>query len=194
MKLSSITVFCGSSIGNDPVYRQAALELGEYLARANLRLVYGGASVGLMGLLADSALEAGGEVYGVIPKSMIDIEIAHSGLTKLYTVSTMHERKAQMVELADGFILMPGGSGSLDEFFEVFTWQQLNYHQKPCAILNINGYYDLLIDFLENTVNNGFMREANYKNILIAQSSEALITKMEAFKLKPVKKWITEDL
>jgi uncharacterized protein (TIGR00730 family) len=151
-------VFCGSSVGNRPALREAAVNLGLALARRGLGLVYGGARVGLMGVLADTMLEQEQEVIGVIPQALLDRELAHTAITDLRVVGSMHERKALMVELADGFVALPGGYGTLEEFCEVLTWAQLGLHQKPCSLLEVEGYFDPLLTLFDNAVANGFLR------------------------------------
>lgn len=165
-----ICVFCGSADGVDPIFAATAKELGQRIAAAGMGLVYGGASVGLMGTLADAALAGGAEVIGVIPQSLVDREIAHPNLTKLITVKTMHERKALMYQHADAFIVLPGGFGTLDEFMEIVTWAQLGLHRKPCVLLNINGYYDGLVAFLDHAVERGFIKIKNRGLIRVAQT------------------------
>ena len=155
--MKSVCVFCGSSTGDDPAYAAAARLLGRTLADAGITLVYGGGHVGLMGVLADAALERGGEVVGVMPKALIDREIGHTNLTKLHVVSSMHERKALMSKLSEGFVALPGGNGTLEEFFEVLTWAQLGEHEKPCGLLNVSGYYDPLLKVFDQMVENEFL-------------------------------------
>lgn len=162
--MKAIAVYCGSSYGVSPVYRESAINLGKVLAKRDIALIYGGASVGLMGTLADTVLENGGDVIGVIPHLLEQREISHKSLTKLYQVDTMHERKAKMIELADGFIALPGGPGTLEELFEVITWSQIGVHTKPIGILNINGFYDPLATMLDHIVSEGFMQE-NQRNL-----------------------------
>jgi uncharacterized protein (TIGR00730 family) len=153
-----ICVFCGSSSGHSGLYADAARRLGESLAANGIGLVYGGSGIGLMGVLADATLAAGGSVIGVIPQSMVAREIQHGALTELHVVGTMHERKTRMAELADGFIALPGGAGTLEEIFEQWTWAQLGFHNKPCAFLNTNGYYDPLRKMIEHMIGEGFLR------------------------------------
>jgi uncharacterized protein (TIGR00730 family) len=186
-----LCVFCGSSEGNDPAYLQAARALGETLARSGIGLVYGGASVGLMGVLADAALVAGGEVTGVMPRALVEKEIAHGGLSDLRVVGSMHERKALMAELSDGFVALPGGIGTFEELFEVWTWAQLGHHTKPCALLNVRGFYDGLIAFLDQVVGRGFMKDAHRSMLIVAQQPMELIERLEAYKPPAVPKWIT---
>ena len=186
-----LCVFCGSSAGNDPAYLQAARALGETLARSGIGLVYGGASVGLMGVVADAALVAGGEVTGVMPRALVEKEIAHSGLTDLRVVGSMHERKALMAELSDGFVALPGGIGTFEELFEVWTWGQLGHHTKPCALLNVRGFYDGLIAFLDKVVERGFMKATHRSMLIVAQAPLELIERLRAYEPPTVPKWIT---
>lgn len=160
-----ICVFCGSSSGNDPVFVEAARDLGRSLAERGLELVYGGGRVGLMGQLADAALAAGGRVHGVIPQRLCDLEVAHPGLSELFVVDTMHARKAMMARLSDAFIALPGGFGTLEELFEVVTWAQIGYHQKPVGILDVAGYYAPLLKFIDHAQATGFVRDV-YRPIL----------------------------
>ncbi|MCE7008486.1 TIGR00730 family Rossman fold protein [Kibdelosporangium philippinense] len=171
-----ICVFCGSAAGTKPRYAAAAAELGKLLAKRGITLVYGGASVGTMGIIADAALEAGGEVIGVIPTSMTDREIAHQGLTELHVVSTMHERKALMAELSDAFLALPGGAGTLDELFEIWTWYQIGVHSKPIGIANIDGFYDPLIAMVDHMVAEGFIRASYRDFITIETDLEKLVS------------------
>src|ERR1700761_5264744 len=157
-----VCVFCGSSPGARPAYRDEAVRLGRLLGQAGLGLVYGGAQVGLMGMLADAVLDHGSEVIGVIPRALAGIEVAHQGLSKLVLVETMHERKALMAQQADAFIALPGGFGTLDEFFEILTWAQLGIHAKPCVLVNTGGYYDPLLAFLRVAIDQGFVKATNY--------------------------------
>ncbi|WP_353219723.1 TIGR00730 family Rossman fold protein [Salinisphaera sp. S4-8] len=176
--IRSICVYCGSRDGARPVYRDGAAALGDALARAGVRLVYGGARVGLMGTIADAALAAGGEVYGVIPRSMIDRELAHTGLTELNVVETMHQRKLAMIEAADGFIAMPGGFGTLEELFEVLTWHQLGWHDKPCGLLDIDGFYQPLADCLTHMQTEAFLSDAQVARIQRAPDAGTLLARM----------------
>jgi len=161
MKVKRVAVYCGSAPGSNPAYLAEAKALGEALARARLGLVYGGASVGLMGAVADAALAGGAEVIGVLPEILSGSEIAHRGLTRLEMVPTMHERKARMVKLADAFLMLPGGYGTLDEMMEIVTWKQLRLHAKPCVLINTHGYWDPLLAFLDRAVEAGFLRLEN---------------------------------
>lgn len=174
-----ICVFCGSSPGRNPVYLQAAGELALALTRRNIGLVYGGASVGVMGALADAALEQGGEVTGVIPEHLVDKERSHKSLTELHIVKSMHERKALMGSLSDGFIALPGGLGTLEEFFEVLTWNQLGIHRKPCGLLNIDGFFDALTGFLEHMVREEFVSREHRSFLLVASDPGSLLDEIQ---------------
>jgi hypothetical protein len=185
-----LCIFCGSSPGARPDYAAATEELAKLLAQRGIGIVYGGASVGLMGLLADSALAAGGEVIGVIPAALQRKEIGHAGLTHLEVVSSMHERKALMAELSNGFIALPGGSGTLEELFEVFTWSQLGLHRKACALLNVAGYYAGLETFLDHAVNERFLRPEHRAMLLCEDTPEAVLDALERFEPPVVDKWL----
>lgn len=191
--MKRVTVFCGSSIGTDDSYKTQATLLGQTLAKHNIELVYGGANVGLMGAVADGVLSKGGKVIGVLPKVLKTKEIAHENLTELILVDTMHERKTIMHELCDGVIALPGGFGTLEEFFEMLTWGQLGLHQKPIAILNIEGFYDLLNEFVQTMVDKGFLKELNQQMLLVSDNIEELLEKMENYKAPMVGKWITKE-
>ena len=191
--MNSICVFCGSSAGTDPAYAEAASLLGRTLAGRSITLVYGGGHVGLMGIVADAALEAGGEVIGVMPKSLIDREIGHTGLTKLHVVGSMHERKALMSELSDGFIALPGGAGTLEEFFEVFTWALLGEHRKPCGILNVAGYYDPLLSVFDQMVDKGFLKQEHRKLALVEADPLALLKRLDDYRPSATAKWISNS-
>jgi uncharacterized protein (TIGR00730 family) len=175
--VNAVCVYCGSSFGSDPVYLEATKDLARTLAGRGIRVVYGGASVGLMGALADATLEAGGEVVGVIPQQLVDREIAHQGLTELHVVQTMHQRKALMAELSDAFVALPGGIGTLEELIEVFTWEQLGIHSKPLAVLNTVGYYDGLTAFLDHTVEQGFHQPQQRAKLVVAADAADLLAK-----------------
>jgi uncharacterized protein (TIGR00730 family) len=185
-----LCIFCGSSPGARPEYAEATVELAQLLAARGIGIVYGGASVGLMGLLADSAMEAGGEVVGVIPNALERKEIARRGLTELHIVDSMHERKALMAELSDGFVALPGGSGTLEELFEVFTWSQLGLHRKACALLNVAGYYDGLVAFLDHAVVERFLRPEHRAMLLCERTPAAVVDTLETFEVPVVDKWI----
>jgi len=170
-----VCVFCGSACGTDPALLVAARELGAGFARAGRGIVYGGATVGLMGAMADAALDAGGHVVGVIPSSLVARELAHEGLPDLRVVATMHERKALMADLSDAFVALPGGLGTLDEFFEILTWAQLGLHAKPCALLNVNGYYDPLLAFLDKATRTGLVARDHREMIVVAGDVDTLV-------------------
>jgi len=189
--VTRICVFCGSSVGNRPAYREAAGALAQALVRRGLGLVYGGARVGLMGVLADTMLQHCGEVIGVIPQALLDREIAHAGLADLRVVGSMHERKALMVDLADGFIALPGGYGTLEEFSEVLTWAQLGLHRKPCGLLDVDGYFDPLLALFDGAVAAGFLRPENRALVLKANDPEMLLDLLASYKPVSVPKWIT---
>ena len=189
--MKRVTVFCGSSPGNDSVFRETAFAVGQTLGRQKIGLVYGGARVGLMGAVADGALSVGGEVIGVLPLFLRTVEIEHTGLTSLFIVESMHERKARMDELSEGVIALPGGYGTLEEFFEMLTWAQLGLHNKPVALLNVNGFYNGLIDVLQNMVENGFLNVANQKMLIIGSSIDELISLMKKYTPPDTGKWIT---
>jgi uncharacterized protein (TIGR00730 family) len=191
--VKSICVFCGSSPGKDPAYADAARLLGRTLAERNITLVYGGGHVGLMGVVADAALEGGGEVIGVMPKSLVEREIGHKGLARLHVVASMHERKALMSDLSEGFIALPGGNGTLEEFFEVLTWAQLGEHGKPCGLLNVAGYFDPLLAVFDNMVVQEFLRPEHRKLVLLEEDPSSLIEKFESYEPPKTIKWIGPD-
>lgn len=191
--MKRLTVFCGSSFGTDEIYEKQAYRLGQILANRKIGLVYGGASVGLMGAVANGCLSNRGEVTGVLPRFIKDKGIAHKNLTELILVDTMHERKTKMDELSDGVIALPGGFGTLEEFFEVLTWGQLGLHRKPVGILNINGFYDPLKDLTKKMVEKGFLKEANRKMLLISDDIENLLDQMENYVPLNVDKWIIKE-
>lgn len=190
--MKRICVFCGSSPGANPEYIEAAQRLGYLLASKNIGLVYGGAKVGTMGKIAEAVLEKKGEVIGVIPKGLVEKEVSFTGLADLRVVDSMHERKAIMADLSDGFIALPGGLGTLEEFFEVATWAQLGIHPKPCGLLNIRQYYDRLMDFLDHTVNEKFVELEHRSMILMDDDPERLLQKFETYCLPVVDKakWV----
>lgn len=173
-----LCIFCGSSLGRSPHYEATARDLGRRLARAGIGVVYGGAAIGLMGALAEAALEEDGEVFGVIPQALADQEIAHPGLTQLHIVQSMHERKALMAELADGFIALPGGIGTFEELFEMLTWAQLGYHAKPCALLNVDGFYDPLLTFLRQVSAEGFLQPRHLDLLLTAVEVDSMLDRL----------------
>jgi len=186
-------VYCGSSNGKLPVYAEAAKALGKVLTDQGIGLVYGGASVGIMGVVAEAVLDGGGEVIGIIPQAIADKEIAHTGLSELKVVANMHERKAMMAEYADGFIALPGGLGTLEELFEVWTWAQLGFHQKPCGLLNVAGYYDHLTAFIDHAVDQEYVKAAHQEALLVADKPAELLEKMVNYKTVPGGKWIGRD-
>lgn len=192
MVLNNICVYLGSNTGRTPVYVEQAQALGRELARRDIGLVYGGSNVGLMGALADAALQAGGRVIGILPERLKSKEMAHPGLTELHIVATMHERKHMMAELADGFIALPGGAGTFEEIFETWTWAQLGFHAKPCGLLNIAGYYDKLADFLDHAAQERFMREEHRTMLMVESSPAALLDRYADYQAPTVSKWITE--
>lgn len=177
--MKKITVFCGSSFGSEEIYKEQAELLGKTLAKQNIGLVYGGANVGLMGAVADGALSENGTVIGVLPNFLRSKEIAHKGLTELILVESMHERKTKMSDLCDGVIALPGGFGTLEELFEMLTWAQLGLHKKPIGILNINGFYDALIELLKVMVEKGLLKDANKEMLLVSNNIEDLLEKMK---------------
>lgn len=191
--MKRITVFCGSSSGIEEIYTSQAVLLGQTLAKRNIELVYGGANVGLMGAVADGVLNAGGKAIGVLPNFLRSKEIAHKELTELILVNTMHERKTKMNDLCDGVIALPGGFGTLDELFEMLTWGQLGLHKKPIAILNIDGYYDALIVFVQTMTDKGLLKEVNQQMLLVSDSIDELLDKMENYVPPTVGKWINKE-
>jgi len=191
--IKRLTVFCGSSFGTDKIYEEQAYELGKKLAYEQIGLVYGGAITGLMGTVANGVLENNGEAIGVLPYFLQGKEIAHNHLTELILVETMHERKTKMNELSDGVIVLPGGYGTLEEFFEMITWAQLGLHQKPIAILNINGFYDDLLQMIQTMVDKGFLKEINQKMLIVDKNIESLLNKIKNYEAPKVDKWISKD-
>ena len=188
--MKSITVFCGSSFGTEEIYKEQALLLGQTLAKQNIKLIYGGANVGLMGAVADGVLNAGGEAIGVLPNFLRSKEIAHLCLTELIFVESMHERKTKMNDLCEGVIALPGGFGTLEELFEMLTWAQLGLHKKPIAILNINGFYDSLIELTETMVEKGLLKDVNQKMLLVSDNIDDLLDQMKNYTAPTVGKWI----
>ena len=193
MKIRKICVYCGSSPGRNPAYSLAAAVLAKELYARGIGLVFGGGAVGVMGVIADAVLEAGGEVIGVIPKALAKKEVAHYGLSELHVVASMHERKAMMAELADGFIAMPGGWGTLEEIFEMLTWAQLGFHEKPCGLLNVEGYYDNLVGFLEHSFEQKFVRELYRPILMQANDPATLLDQFSSYRAPKVRKWMSED-
>ena len=198
MTLHRLCVFCGSNAGHDPIYRAEAERLGRLLAGRGIELVYGGGNVGLMGTVADACLAAGGTVIGVIPEALMGKEVAgrpvdHRSLTRLEVVDSMHTRKARMAELADGFIALPGGFGTFEEFCEILTWGQLGFHAKPTGLLNVNGFYDPLLAMFDRAVADGFLRPQNRAMALADTDSERLLAAMAAYEAEPVSKWLKDE-
>jgi len=188
--LNSLCVFCGSNPGASPAYGEAAARLGRTLAGRGLTLVYGGGRVGLMGVAADAALAGGGKVVGVIPEALATRELAHAGLSDLQVVGSMHERKARMSELSDGFVALPGGIGTLEEWFEVWTWSQLGFQPKPCALLNVAGYYDHLLAFLDHMTAERFLNPVHRGMAIVDDDLERLLDRLAAWQPPQARKWI----
>jgi uncharacterized protein (TIGR00730 family) len=188
--LNSFCVFCGANAGANPAYRAAAEHLGAALAASGRRLVFGGGHVGLMGVVANATLAAGGRAVGVIPQHLVDLEVAHLGLTELRIVASMHERKAMMADLADGFVVLPGGIGTLEEFFEVWTWGQLGLHHKPYGLLNAAGFFDPLLRFLDHAVAEGFIRPEHRALLLVDDNVSRLLERLDAHDVAVLPKWI----
>lgn len=188
--MRAICVFCGSNMGGRDDYAGAATAFGRTLAEEGIRLVYGGANVGLMRLVANGALEAGGEVVGIIPEALKARELAHPGLTELHTVKSMHERKAMMADFSDGFVALPGGPGTMEEMFEIWTWAQLGYHRKPVGLLNVAGFFDPLLAFLDHQVAERFMRIEHRRMLVVSQSAAEIVAGFRAYEPPVVEKWI----
>jgi len=192
-KIKSICVFCGSSPGADPAYTHAARQLGKLMAEQEITLVYGGSNIGLMRSIADAVISAGGHVIGVMPQGLIDREVAYSALKEFHVVETMSIRKEKMAELSDAFIAMPGGIGTLDEIFETMSWNQLEIMDKPVALLNVNGFYDQLVGFLNHTVDQRFVRPEHHQNLLVNENPAQLLSAIENYvSLKVDSKWIDD--
>lgn len=192
-ELSAIAVYCGSSDGSNPTHRECARSFGELLARQGIALVYGGGNVGLMGAVADGALQAGGEVHGVITQALKVREVAHLDLTSLIVVDTMHERKAVMADQADAFVALPGGFGTFDELFEVVTWTQLGIHEKPCGILNHEGFFDELINFIDKATTTGFIRPEHRDTVVIEDDGSAMLRRLRAWEPARIPKVVNRD-
>ena len=190
--MKRIAVYCGSSAGPNEIYRTQAAQLGRYLAENKIQVIFGGGKVGMMGILADAALEAGGEVTGVIPGFLQVKEVVHSQLTELITVETMHQRKALIEEMCDGAIALPGGFGTLDELFEMLTWGQLGLHDKPVGILNTNGFYDPILSAIDRMVNEGFLKDLNRDMVLVSTQIEKLVDAMRNYQPPKIRKWIMD--
>ncbi len=192
--LRSCCVFCGSSSGARPEYRSAAEELGRELGRRGIRLVYGGASVGLMGVVADAALAEGGDVVGVMPRALVEMEVAHPGLPELRVVESMHERKSQMAELADAFVALPGGYGTFEELLEILTWAQLGSHRKPCGVLDSCGYFSPLVAMLDHAVAESFLKPEHRELLIVAREVDELLSAFEGFRPRVAgPKWIDRE-
>ena len=190
--MKSICVYCGSNAGSKPAYSERAIALGTRLAKENLTLVYGGGNVGLMGIVADAVLAAGGEVVGVIPQQLVDWEVAHRGVTKLEIVGSMHERKARMFDLADAFVALPGGFGTLDEMFEMLTWRQLGLGDKPCAFLDVDGFYAPLIAMMDRMVDERFLHEDQRRDLWHGDDLDALFAWLRDYAPARANKWLDE--
>jgi uncharacterized protein (TIGR00730 family) len=188
-----VCVFCGSNVGVQPAYAEAAQAMGALLAQRGIGLVYGGGNVGLMGVIADAAVEAGGEVIGVIPQALANREIAHTGVSALHVVDSMHTRKAMMAELSDAFVAMPGGVGTFEEFFEAVTWTQLGLQRKPCGLLNVNGFYSPLAAFIDQAVSEGFIKPVHRAAIVVDGDPARLLDSLATVRLPDVPKWIGRD-
>lgn len=192
-EIKSICVYCGSSPGRLDAYSSAARSLGAALVDRNIRLVYGGAKVGIMGAVADAVLQLGGEAVGVIPEALMTKEVAHADLTELHVTRSMHERKTLMAELSDGFIALPGGIGTLEELFEIWTWAQLGFHDKPCGLLNVEGYYDHLVTFLDHTVAEGYVGESHRGILVVETVPEMLLERLSSYTPPVVPKWLDKQ-
>ena len=191
--MDRVCVFCGSSKGSRAIYAQSGRALGTLLASKGIGLVYGGGNVGLMGIVADAVMESGGQVIGVIPEALVQRELAHRAVTELIVVRSMHERKAKMAELSDAFIAMPGGYGTFEEFCEIITWAQLGLHRKPCAILNVEGYYDPLLALFDRAVAEGFVHPSNRQLVLQGTEPNGLLNLLAVYKPPRTEKWINRD-
>jgi uncharacterized protein (TIGR00730 family) len=192
-EIKSLCVYCGSSPGATPVYADAARGLAQAMVKQGIALVYGGGNVGLMGIIADEVLRLGGKATGVIPQALLQKELGHKGLTQLHIVKDMHERKAMMADLSDGFIAMPGGVGTLEELFEVFTWAQLGFHQKPIGLLNVDGFYDGLLQFIQHMVSQRFLKGEQAEILIAAAQGEELLQRFQSFVPHLVPKWLDRD-
>jgi uncharacterized protein (TIGR00730 family) len=192
--MKNILVYCGASVGFDEIYKNTAIAAGKLLVEKNKTLVYGAGSVGIMGIIADAVLENGGEVIGVIPSFMEKFEVQHKGLTEIHVVETMHQRKQLMAEVSDAVVALPGGWGTLDELFEILTWKQLGLHQMPVGLLNVNGFYDPLIEMIHKMVKEGFLKQTNLDMLMIDDNLESLLNRMEQAEYPdfPVGKWVNK--
>jgi uncharacterized protein (TIGR00730 family) len=191
--INSICIYCGSSPGRLEAYSSAACALAAALVRRDIRLVYGGASIGVMGMVANQVLKLGGEVIGVIPKALAHKEVAHHHLTELHVTESMHDRKMLMAELSDGFIALPGGIGTLEELFEIWTWAQLGFHQKPCGLLNVEGYYDSLIKFLDHVLAEQFVKPHHHGMLMVESDPDALLERYVHYQPPVVEQWLGKD-
>jgi uncharacterized protein (TIGR00730 family) len=193
MRIERICVYCGANRGRDPAYAHAAQAMGKALARRGIGLVTGGGRVGLMGVVADAALAAGGQVTGVIPEALMKKELAHAGLSELVVTPSMHERKARMADLADGFVALPGGLGTYEELFEIWTWAQLGWHRKPCGLINVAGFYDPLVAFLDGASDAQFLKPEHRAMLVVETDPDRLIDRFAAYEAPTVAKWIGHD-
>lgn len=191
--MKSILVYCGANPGKKEIYKETAIALGKEIAKRGQSLIYGAGSVGLMGVIADAVLEEKGNVIGIIPHFLDDLEVGHKSLPEIHKVATMHERKALMEKLCDGIITMPGGYGSMDELFEILSWSQLGLHQKPVGLLNVNGFYDHILAQLDHMVQEGFLKQVNRDILLVADNIAELYDKMESYVPQPAFKWLDRD-
>ena len=191
--INSLCIYCGSSPGRSGLYASSAILLAEALVSRNITLVYGGAGIGIMGILADNVLKLGGQAIGVIPKALAHKEVVHQNLTELHITQSMHERKMLMAELADGFIALPGGIGTLEELFEIWTWAQLGFHNKPCGLLNIDGYYDLLIGFLDHALEEQFVKKHHHSLLMVEKNPDALLERFASYQPPAVTHWVGKN-
>lgn len=191
--MKRICVFCGANVGSRPQYTTATIELAEELVRRNIEIVYGGGRIGLMGVLAERAMQLGGTVIGVIPEALAKREVAHETVSELIVVGSMHDRKAKMAQLSDGFISLPGGIGTIEETFEMLTWSQLGFHNKPCGLINVQGFYDKLIEFLNHTSEERFFMDIYRRMLMVETDPAELLQKFDLYKPPPVKQWIAEE-
>ena len=187
--MGNICVFCGSSSGNKKIYKDSAVEFAKEIVKNNLTLIYGGGNVGIMGIISDTVIDNGGKVIGVIPKFLYDKNLGNNKITEMKIVGDMHERKKVMYELSDYFVAMPGGIGTLEEIIEILTWKQLSLHKKPCALLNVNNFFDYLVKFLQASVNNGFMKQSHLDNLIIENNHISLINKLKEYKFNQEEKF-----
>jgi uncharacterized protein (TIGR00730 family) len=189
MEIRRIAVYCGSAKGNDPIYVEQAKAIIHEMHASGMGLVYGGGNVGIMGIIANEMLKLGGEVIGIIPQKLLEKEVAHHGITQLIVVDVMHQRKAKMFELSDAIIALPGGIGTMEELFEAFTWSQLGYHEKPCGVLNVKGYYNHLHEFLQHMVDHGFLKQEFKEMLLFDSNPAAIISRLQSFEFPKMLKW-----